>query len=79
MYNDDKLGGIAVIAMMISSLVVWVGSGWWLWELIEVTGFGRGVMWLLAWGLVGGIARTFIAPLISVAIIAIFDIFVSKE
>lgn len=77
--DDDKLAGVMVMTTILSSIGVWVGSGYILWDLIGVTGFGKGIMWFIAWSLVGGIAQSIIAPIISMALIAFLSIFMGNR
>lgn len=78
MKNDEKIAGIMTMVMLLSSIGTWLGSGHLLWQAIDVNSFGMGIVWFVVWGVVGGIAQSFIAPLISMAIIAVLSIFMGK-
>lgn len=79
MKNDEKrIVGIMIVVMLLSSIGTWLSSGYLLWQAIDVNSFGMGIVWFVAWGVVGGIAQSFIAPLISMAIIAVLSIFIGK-
>lgn len=64
--------------MLLSPIGTWLGSGYLLWQAIDVNSFGMSIVWFVAWGVMGGIAQSFIALLISMAIIAVLSIFIGK-
>lgn len=81
--NNDKLAGVVGVVMGVTMLLlsvgVWLVSGYWLWNKIGVTGFGSGLLWFVAWGFVGGLAQSFIVPLLSMPIVLVLSIFSGEK
>ena len=73
--QEEKFAAFLVVVTMISTIATWVLSGWLLWEWVDVSSFTRGVIWFFAWGIVGGLAQAFIAPLPSVILMLIISLF----
>lgn len=69
---------IAMIFLIFSSIAIWAGSGWLLWHWLDVNSFLRGMIWLVLWGVVGGIAQLVIPSVIMVVVTAICSIFTKK-
>ena len=57
MQNNDKFAGFFVLLMLAVYGIAWVGSGYLAWSWIGVRDFGSAIMWLLTWGVLGGIAH----------------------
>jgi len=77
--QEEKFAVFFAFVTMISTIATWGLSGWLLWEWLDVSSFTGGVIWFAIWGLVGGLAQAFIAPLPSVILILILSLFTENR
>lgn len=77
--EDDVLANAMIVIMFLISVITWLATGYYLWQIIGVDGFGKGIMWFISWGIVGGIFQSLIVPLISLAIIAVLSFLFGKK
>ncbi len=72
-YRDpEREERVFFTSVLLSIFITWIGSGYLLWSWMTVDNFSKGVLFVVAWGFLGGIAQKIIAPLISIIFIAIF-------
>jgi putative membrane protein len=77
--QEEKFTAFLVIVTIISTIVTWGLSGWLLWQWLDVSSFTKGVIWFFAWGVVGGLAQAFIAPLPSVILMLVLSLFTENR
>ena len=77
--QEEKFTAFLVIVTIISTIVTWGLSGWLLWQWLDVSSFTKGVIWFFAWGVVGGLAQAFIAPLSSVILMLVLSLFTENR
>ncbi|MDC1365079.1 hypothetical protein N8258_01535 [Algibacter sp.] len=57
MSNSDN-GGCFGILMIIIPIATWIGTGTLAWNWVEPDSFGGGILFLIAWSILGYIAQT---------------------
>ncbi len=77
--QEEKFTAFLVVVTIISTIVTWGLSGWLLWQWLDVSSFTKGVIWFFAWGVVGGLAQAFIAPLSSVILMLVLSLFTENR
>lgn len=77
--SQNTLETISAFAVLISTFIVWIGWGYLSWQWVSVDSFFDGVIFVIAWGIIGGLAQSFIAPLISLSIIYFCSLFIADK
>ncbi|MDO4435113.1 MAG: hypothetical protein Q4B71_01700 [Cardiobacteriaceae bacterium] len=71
--KDILKDGLVIIFTMMACGVAWLGSGYYLWKMIGVDGFGSAIIWLFAWPILASAAK-----FVTVGVIVFVDNFFDK-
>lgn len=77
--SQNALESITAFAVLLSTFIVWIGSGYLSWQWVGVDSFFDGIIFVIAWGIIGSLAQSFITPLISLSIVYFCSFFIADE